>query len=158
MWNDALRPFAVQSDWRDAASMDALPQPVRWLAAMSTVEGMIGNGGFHALWYNRVDGFIPAAIEGYGAIGLPQLGALLRRAVEMVAADPYAGPRDLGPDPDAEERPEGYPDIGDLEDEWYPLERSLMDAMDRAKAALVRSRPDVFTPRTSDPGRVDGLE
>lgn len=145
-WMEALEQYASRQkvDWVRPEDIAHLPAPARWLMSMLVVEGMIGNGGFHALWYNHVDGFLPAAIEGYEAIGLPQLGALLRRAVEMVAADPYAGPRDIWPDPDAEERPEGRPDIGDLEDEWYPLERSLMDAIDRAKADLVRTRPEVF--------------
>ena len=144
VWTRAVGSFDQRIGWGDATCLAALPSPVRWLVAMMTIEGQIGNGGFHAVWYNRCDGFLLAAIEGYEAIGLPEFATLLRQALDMTTVDPYAGPHDIWPDRERAEAPVGSLDIGDLDEPWYALQRELIDRADRAKADLVRKYPEVF--------------
>ncbi|MBX3410212.1 MAG: DUF4375 domain-containing protein [Phycisphaeraceae bacterium] len=120
---------------------DRLTRAEQWLVAMSIIEGQVTSGGFHAVYYNSCDGCLPLAIEGYDAIGAAAQKELLEKVVAMMAADPWAGPPNTWPEPDAPERPEGSGDIGVFDEAWYRLD---LRRLDQRKLVHVTAHPERF--------------
>ena len=134
--DQALRvPIASEAGWDD------LRPEQQWLVGMMVIEGQVGNGGFHQVYFNRCADYLPLAIAGYKAIGASVQARILKEVMEMVAADPWAGPRDIWPDPDADESPPGSGDIGDFEEEWY---RHDTIEVHNLKIRYIQNHPEAF--------------
>src|SRR5690606_35459196 len=98
-------PLMSQPGW------DRLTPAQRWFVAMEVVEGQVGNGGFHAVYFNDCAGYLPLALAGYEAIGAAAQAEIVRSVLQTMKEDPWAGPPNTWPDPDAEDSPPGSKDI-----------------------------------------------
>lgn len=98
---DAVRglPYPNEPGW------DQLSTAQQQFVSMSVVEGQVFNGGFHQVYFNDCHAFLPAALAGYRAIGAKPQAEIVERVMAMVREDPWSGPPDIWPDPNAEERP-----------------------------------------------------
>ena len=71
----------VEHDARvlDPAALLTYAPGIRMLVSTRVIEGEVDNGGWPAVFYNGVDGHLPAAIEGYRLLGLDDHAALAAR-------------------------------------------------------------------------------
>ena len=99
---DLVEPFFKLIDFTDpqtfAASTAIIPRGVVLLYATHYFLSEIHNGGFLQFFWNSTGLIAPEAIEGFIAIGMPKLAALLQ-ATAAPLGSPY--PRDRDPRWDA---------------------------------------------------------
>lgn len=120
---------------------DRLTPSQQQFVSMSVVEGQVFNGGFHQVYFNDCHAFLPAALAGYRAIGAKPQAEIVERVMAMVRDDPWSGPPDIWPDPNAEERPPGSKDIGVFDQQWYALD---LRELRRLKLDYLNAHPDDF--------------
>ena len=77
---------------------------IRMLIATRAIEGQIENGGSSAVYQNGVEGLLPAAIEGYRLLGLPDHAEL----AELILGHGWIEPKDDTPEDPAWERFDGF--------------------------------------------------
>lgn len=135
--NDAIGslPNAGELGW------DRLTDTQQRFVAMGVVEGQVTNGGFHAVYYNSCHEYLALAASGYQAIGAREQATIVQNVLTMMASDPWAGPPNTWPDPDAAEPPPGTKDIGEFDDQWYALD---LNALDLLKARYIEDHPAEF--------------
>lgn len=134
---DAVRglPLSDEPGW------DQLSTAQQQFVSMSVVEGQVFNGGFHQVYFNDCHAFLPAALAGYRAIGAKPQAEIVELVLVMVRDDPWSGPPDIWPDPNAEEPPPGSKDIGVFDDQWSALDGARLD---RLKLKHLNAHPDQF--------------
>lgn len=120
-----------------------LTQAQQWLVAMETIEGQVTNGGFHSVYYNQCQQHLSLAAAGYEAIGAHSQATIIRQVLETMANDPWAGPPETWPDPNAPAPPRGAKDIGTFDDPWYALD---LEALGHTKMKYVDGHPELFPP------------
>lgn len=99
---------------------------IRMLIATRLIEGQVNNGGWPAVFYNEVDGHLPAAIDGYRLLGLDEHASI----AERVLAHGWTEPTDGEPEDGAWD---------DLDGAWF----SLPDP-EAALARYIREHPEDF--------------
>lgn len=114
-------PLMSQPGW------DSLTPTQQWFVAMEVVEGQVFNGGFHAVYYNDCAEYLPLALAGYEAIGATAQAEIVCSVLQTMRDDPWAGPPNTWPDPDAEDSPPGSKDIGEFDEPWEKLDTSVWD-------------------------------
>lgn len=134
---DAVRglPFSDEPGW------DQLSTAQQQFVSMFVVEGQVFNGGFPQLYSNECDSYLPAALAGYRAIGAKPQVEIVEQVMAMVRDDPWSGPSDTWPDPDAEEPPPGSKTIEVFDDQWSALDGARLD---RIKLWYLNAHPDDF--------------
>ncbi|MFI4915147.1 MAG: DUF4375 domain-containing protein [Phycisphaerales bacterium JB060] len=120
---------------------DRLTPSQQQLICMSMIEGQVTNGGFHQVYFNGYQQYLPLALAGYRAIGAKPQAEIVELVLAMVRDDPWSGPPDIWPDPDAEERPPGSRDIGVFDQQWYALD---LRELRRLKLDYLNAHPDRF--------------
>lgn len=110
-------------------------QKLALLHAAHFTRSEVCNGGFHQFFCNTTGVLAPEAIEGFAAIGLPQISATVGRATEMLGS-PY--PRD---------RPERQDRLGKLHrDIFATLDGELYDLM-TSEAGGFQSAANLYVAR-----------
>lgn len=120
---------------------DRLTPSQQQFICMSMIEGQVTNGGFPQLYSNECDSYLPAALAGYRAIDAKPQAEIVERVMAMVREDPWSGPSDTWPDPDAEQPPPGSKDIGVFDDPWYALD---LRELHRIKLDYLKAHPNQF--------------
>jgi hypothetical protein len=131
-------PLAHEPGWERLTSIQ------QQFVAMRTIEGMVGNGGWHAVYYNACADYLPLAASGYELIGALEQARICGDVLSTIDSDPWAGPPNTWPDPNANEAPMGSKDIGDFDDPWYALD--LAELASRKAAFIGANRPEFRDP------------
>lgn len=76
-----------------AESCHSVSKPIVLLYATHMCASEVHNGGFLQLFFNNTGVAVPAAIEGYGTIGMPRLATLIKSAAALLG-EPYPLDRD----------------------------------------------------------------
>ena len=75
----------------DPPVLATYPPGVRMLISTRVIEGQVDNGGWPAVFYNGVDGHLPAAVEGYRLLGLADHAAVAERVRAHARTDRAGG-------------------------------------------------------------------
>lgn len=127
-------PTADEDGW------NRLTVSQKQFVAMNIIEGQIGNGGFHAVYYNNCQQYLLQALSGYNAIGANEQAEVVQRVLDIMEDDPWAGPPESWPNPAATNIPECL-DIGIYDEIWYETD---FNKVDRLKAKYIKSHPGDF--------------
>lgn len=127
----------------DEPGWDRLTVSQQRFVAMNAVEGQVTNGGFHAVYYNRCQHYLTLAAAGYAAIGAHEQAGIVRNVLDTMHGNPWAGPPETWPDPNAAEPPKGGRNIEDFDDPWYRLDLGVLDAR---KAQYIETHTAGFPP------------
>lgn len=128
-------PSPWDAEWRNAAHIP------KCFASMESVEGQVTNGGFHAVLYNGCAHLLPLALDGYRAIGALAQASLLDRVMDCIQTDPWCGPPETWPEPEAESPPQGSRDLSEFDDEWFALD---LGALYELKVQYFRRNVEAF--------------
>jgi hypothetical protein len=77
-----------------AASIIEVPRPCLLLFAAHMCLSEVHNGGFLQLLWNNTGVLVPEAVEGFAAIGMPTMSALVTQAA-LPLGSPYPRDRDM---------------------------------------------------------------
>lgn len=103
-------------NWED--SIKDIPQPAIYLFSVHWLHLEVFNGGFWQYFYNSTSISYPEAMEGFDAIGMPEVTKIIETAAELVG-NPFPFENEMrkeivGP-------PNQRMDFSDLDSEFYAL-------------------------------------
>jgi hypothetical protein len=110
--------------WLDAATLPSQTPAIRMLLATHVIDAEVDNGGWPAVFYNSVDGFLNDAIEGYRLLGLEEHARL---AVEI--------------------HDHGFEDEAGDDADWDRFDQawSALPSVERVRAEYIRANPSEFS-------------
>ena len=115
---------------------DSVPTLSGLVYAAHFCQSEVSNGGFHQFFWNSTGVLAPEAVDGFRAIGQPQIAALVQSAMSLLGT-PY--PRDRA-ERQAHLQKVSKGDLDGLDEKFYALIDSEGGGFEAAADAYVKSK------------------